>query len=298
MITYNQLELVDVFKECQDFFETDKPQFLKLLEENVDLDSLIPRTFSQNYYAHTGRPRGYQLVSMLWALILQRILSIPTDSLLIVFLHYSKSLRKFCGFDKDLLTGETFGVTAEGSGIHFNKAYIPLNSRGGLGKKDYTVNEDGVPCCPNDPTLPMKQEGNTSHLRSGIPTFKFVCPKMKWEKDPETGKYHRQCHCENPCTTSECGRMIYVYPEQDLRTYPGTVRGTEEWKATYKIRTTVERTINHFKDSFGLAGRRTQNKKTLRADLYLSGITQLITVLLADKLHKHEYIRSVKSLVA
>ena len=92
--------------------------------------------------------------------------------------------------------------------------------------------------------------------------------------------------------------MIYVYPEQDLRAYPGTVRGTDEWKETYKIRTNVERTINHFKDSFGLAGRKTQNKKTLRTDLYLSGITQLITVLLADKLHKHEYLRSVKSLVA
>ena len=39
-------------------------------------------------------------------------------------------------------------------------------------------------------------------------------------------------------------------------------------------------------------------RKALRADLYLSGITQLITVLLADKLHKHEYIRSVKSLAA
>ena len=32
-------KLADVFKECQDFFETDKFQFLKLPEENVDLDS-------------------------------------------------------------------------------------------------------------------------------------------------------------------------------------------------------------------------------------------------------------------
>jgi len=31
-------------------------------------------------------------------------------------------------------------------------------------------------------TLPMKTEGNTSHLRCGIKTFKFVCPKMKWTK--------------------------------------------------------------------------------------------------------------------
>jgi transposase domain (DUF772) len=33
------------------------------------------------------------------ALLLQRIFSIPTDTLLIVFLKYSQELRDFCGFD-------------------------------------------------------------------------------------------------------------------------------------------------------------------------------------------------------
>ena len=61
---------------------------------------------------------------------------------------------------------------------------------------------------------------------------------------------------------------------------------------------TVERSINHFKDSFCLAGRKTQNEKTLHADLILAGITQLITVVLADKIHHHEYIRSIKPLIA
>lgn len=102
-------------------------------------------------------------------------------------------------------------------------------------------------------------------------------------KNPSTGKYHRVCHCDTPCTTSPCGRMVYLYPEKDLRAYPGTVRGTEEWNNTYKIRTTAERSINHLKDSFGVAGRKTQNAKTLHADLILAGITQLISVLLADK---------------
>lgn len=37
---------------------------------------------------------------MLWALIIQRLFSIPTDSLLLVFLHYSRHLREFCGFSK------------------------------------------------------------------------------------------------------------------------------------------------------------------------------------------------------
>ena len=33
-------------------------------------------------------------------MIIQRIFSIPTDQLLLVFLAYSKPLRDFCGFDK------------------------------------------------------------------------------------------------------------------------------------------------------------------------------------------------------
>lgn len=92
--------------------------------------------------------------------------------------------------------------------------------------------------------------------------------------------------------------MVYIYPEKDLRTYPGTLRGTTQWEDTYKIRTTVERSINHFKDSFGLAGRKTQNEKTLHADLLLAGITQLIGVILADKIKQHQYIRSLKPLIA
>ena len=65
-----------------------------------------------------------------------------------------------------------------------------------------------------------------------------------------------------------------------------------------KIRTVVERDINHIKDNLCLAGRRTQNEKTLHADLILAGITQLITVVLADKIKHHEYIRSLKPLIA
>jgi hypothetical protein len=36
----------------------------------------------------------------------------------------------------------------------------------------------------------------------------------------------------------------------------------------------------------------------LHADLLLAGITQLITVLLADKIEKYQYIRSLKPLIA
>ena len=92
--------------------------------------------------------------------------------------------------------------------------------------------------------------------------------------------------------------MVYVYPEKDLRLYPGVIRDTPEWEATYKLRTSVERSINHFKDSFCLGYRKAQNAKTLHADLLLAGITQLITVVLANRIHKPEYFRSVKRLIA
>ena len=497
MIPYHQMTLADVFTETQELIESDKPEFLKLLESSIDLSELIPVSFGNHFYASTGRPREYSLTSLLWALIIQRIFSIPTDSLLLTFLEYSRDLREFCGFtkvpdaskitrfkqefiddlqmffdslvdltepilqeidaekasmsvfdttgleayvtennpkyanqkirqlkawaktmgfdksydpykaaygsmpthasadpeikqqylnghfcyaykagvltnglgiiraiefyDKDyfashpeierykktdapdedksvgdarlllpllkdffrkhplinpktflgdaafdsieiykaLLSGDTFGYDPDGTPRIFEKAYIPLRSSAKLTSPDYIVNESGLPCCPHDPTLPMKPEGNTSHLRCGLRTFKFVCPKMKWETIPD-GKSHsrRVCTCDNPCTDSKCGRMVYLYPEKDLRLCPGVLRGTDEWESTYKIRTSVERSINHIKDNFCLGERKTQNAKTLHADLLLAGITQLITVVVADRIHKPEYFRSLKRLIA
>lgn len=167
-----------------------------------------------------------------------------------------------------------------------------------LPEADCPLNAYGIPCCPKDPELPMKRKGSRSHLRCGLPTMKFVCPKMKWEWNNITKKSKRVCHCDDQCTTSSCGRMFYIYPEKNLRAYPGTIRGTKDWDSTYKIRVNVEKSIHHFKDSFCVAGRKTQNEKTLHADLLLAGIAQLITVMVADKIYKHQYIRSLKPLIA
>ena len=37
MIPYHQMTLADVFTETQKIFESDKPEFLKLLESTIDL---------------------------------------------------------------------------------------------------------------------------------------------------------------------------------------------------------------------------------------------------------------------
>ncbi|MEJ8733640.1 transposase [Ruminococcus sp. AF18-22] len=406
MIPYKQLTLAEVFEDCQNKFDNDKYQFLSLLDQTINLDEIVPVSFVTHFHASTGRPRKHPLYPMIKALLIQRIFSIPTDTLLIIFLKYSQELQVFCGFrvvpdaskftrfkqdflmdlqsmfdhlvditepicqriDSNLASMsilDTSGIeawvtennpkyanriikqlkafakahnfdknfdpykAAYGSmpahatanpaiqqmyinghfcyaykfgivtnGLGFEKAFIPLRTKLSMEENGYTFNENGVPCCPHDSTLPMKREGSKSHLRSKLPSMKFVCPKMKWEYNRETKTKRRVCHCENPCTTSSCGRMIYIYPEKNLRAYPGVERGSVEWDETYKIRVNVEKSINHFKDSFCIAGRKTQNEKTLHADLLLAGISQLITVMVTDKIHQHQYIRSLKPLIA
>ena len=100
MIPYKQLSLADIFQDCQNKFDNDKPAFLSLLENHIDIDEFIPISFRNHFYASTGRSRKYPLQAFLWALIIQRIFSISTDQLLLTFLAYSKPLREFCGFSK------------------------------------------------------------------------------------------------------------------------------------------------------------------------------------------------------
>ena len=462
-----QLLISDVYSNCFDYFEDDKPRFLALLEEHISLENYIQPSFYNHFYLKVGRKREYQLSSFLWAFLLQRIFSIPSEALLITLLKFSKELRTFCGFNKvpdaskftrfkqDFLTdlqtffnalvdvtepicqaidknlasmtifdtsgieayvtennpkftnklikqlksykkamgyddsfdpykaaynampshaqsnskvkllhinghfcyAYKFGIITNGLGIirhisfydetfksrfpdedkamgdntvlvptlhdffnahpaiipkiflgdssfdavetyralfqdfHFEKAYIPLNKRGGLLGKDISYDNLGRPLCPKDHSLPMICEGNTK-IKGGTPSLKWVCPKAKWVG------HSRCCFCENPCVTTKSGRMTYTYPERNYRLYPGVARGNESWDKNYKVRCAVERCINHFKDNLCLGTQKTQNAATIHADFLLSGITQLLTIVLADKIHKHEFFRSLKPLIA
>ncbi len=116
MIPQKQLSLADIFEDCKNIYNSDKPLFLSLLENHIDLDKIVPASFYNHYYAATGRNRKYPLTAMLWALIIQRLFSIPTDSLLLVFLHYSRHLREFCGFTK---------VPDASKITHFKQDFLP-----------------------------------------------------------------------------------------------------------------------------------------------------------------------------
>jgi len=125
--------------------------------------------------------------------------------------------------------------------------------------------------------------------------YKWFCPKTSWSKTPKGST--RICNCENPCTDSKYGKVTHTYPSKDLRLYPGTIRGTDEWISIYKTRVVVEKAINHMKSNMAISGRKTRNAKTTKADVFLAGIAQLFTVIIADNMAKPEYIRSIKKLV-
>ena len=166
-----------------------------------------------------------------------------------------------------------------------------MNMRNTTSLPSAGFDENGHPLCPNDSTLPMNPNGWSVEKRRN-PRFKWGCPKSK----AVNGK--RVTFCENPCTSSTCGRMVYTYPHQDLRLCPNIIRNSDEWNETYKIRPVVEQTINQFKEHMGVGKRQSQDRKTTKADLLLAGITQLFTVILADKINQHQFIRSVKRLIS
>ena len=172
--------------------------------------------------------------------------------------------------------------------LHFQRACIPLNPRNSKTADD-NLDEHGTPVCPIDktPFIYLGKSGGKNRSER----FKWVC-----QKSVQKGNT-RICICDTPCTTSSYGKCTYTYPNKNFRLYPGIPRNTEHWDNLYKHRVVVERTINIFKDSFGISSLKSHNTATVKSDLYLAGITQLVGVLLAKAIHKPKLFKSVRKIV-
>lgn len=470
-----QISLPDVFHNCQDMFLSSSPTFFSLLEENIDISDFIPLEFYNAFYKTLGRKREYPLTAFLSAFLFQKIVSVPTDSLLIVLLHLCKELRDFCGFKKvpdaskftlfkqdflpcleqmftslvdytepicqaidsrlaSIITFDTtgielyvtennpktlnslikklkayyknkpevdpykmayglmpsqavsspdakqmyinghfcyadkLGIITNGLGIirhisffdepfkqqhpdlivgkksdspdedksiadssalkpvlqdffslhpnfHpdtflgdsafdaieiysflqdefcFSKVVIPYNPRNESTLKKVGYNEYGYPVCPNDFSLAMKYQGHC-HENGRADRDKWGCPKMRYQK----GQW--LCECKEPCSPAKKGRTTYTYENMAFRMFPGIQRDSNAWIELYKIRAVVEKAINHFKNNMCIAGRKSRNHLTTKADVYLAGIASQFTVILADRLNCPQYIRSIKPLIA
>lgn len=474
-IKYSQLSFAETFNECKDIMLSDTPTFFSLLKEHIDLDEFIPLEFYAAFYKSIGRKRNYPLKGFLSALILQKILTIPTDSLLIILLSLCCELRDFCGFTKvpdaplftrfkqtftpylelmfskmvdytepickaidstlaSVITFDTsgielyvkennpkhlntlikqlktyykdnpnidpyrmayglmpsqaasssdakqmyinghfcyadkFSIITNGLGIvrhisfldddfkqqhpdieidkksdspdedksigdssalrpvlqdffklhpdfqpttflgdsafdtietytflkndfKFQKAVIPYNPRNESTLKKVGYNEYGYPLCPNNTSLVMKYHGFCRE-KGRADRIKWVCPKIHIEK----GNW--VCHCDNPCSTAKKGRTTYTYDNMSFRMFPGIQRDSGEWNNLYKIRGVVEQAINHFKINMCIAGRKSRNHLTTKADIYLAGIASQFTAIIAHRLSYPQYLRSLKPLIA
>lgn len=473
---FNQISFSDTYEECKDVFQNNKPKFLELLSQHLDLSSLIPQDFYWSYNKSLGRDRTYSLSSMLAALTLQKILGIPTVSLLIIFLTLCREAREFCAlpdvphnsqftrFKQNFVTElenlfshlvditepicqkidpvlastiaydtsgieafvtennpkfinsiikklkafyknnpdvdvykmayglmpssasanseikqlyingyfcyvYKFGIITNGLGIprhisfldndfkqnhpeiqiykksdspeedksisdskslkpvltdffnlhpgfkpytflgdsifdsyatyptlldefNFKRVLIPLNTRNSnpdLPAIQY--DENGWPLCFKDPSVTLKPHGWSCEKGRGD-RFKWRCPHAK----QVNGKWITSC--DNPCNGKPCGRVTFTSPSKNQRMYPGVIRGSDEWISDYKIRVVVEKNIQYLKGPMACGSLKTRDNLTIKADLYLAGITQLITVMLADKIHNHKFIRSLKPLIA
>jgi len=177
----------------------------------------------------------------------------------------------------------------------FSKAIIPINPRGGRPVSNVGFNENGAPLCPQNGaplSLLGKSGGKNRSLR-----LKYICPKAKALRLLSGGVTWLSC-CQNPCSEAKCGICVYVYPNNNLRLYPGILRDSQEFAEIYSHRTAVERSINTLKDTLGIAGRKTSNALTTKADLFLAGIVQLLCVLLAHKLNDAKLARRPRRLIA
>ena len=467
-----QISLWDIYDGVSEAIEQHKPELIRLLEEHIDFDRLIPVSFKLAFYHHMGRKHKYHLESYIRAFVVQKLLGISTDALLLAILRLSAELRDFCGFDDvpdasqltrfredyksylaemferlvdltepicreidakkaDYFIYDTTGIelpVAENNPKFFNTklreakklakskpdfdpykavySFLPEASKtnpdarqqyinghfcyavkagivtNGLGicrhislfDDDFRKRHPEV-CSPKtDNPDSDKEIGDSvslkpvlSDFRAAHPTIDFktfigdssfdsydiyamlkndfsfvracipmnprnskassahfdasgtpICPvsgmpftflgksggknrslRFKWTCPGSVRKgTSRVCTCEHPCTDSSYGKCVYTYPDKDFRLYPGIPRATDHWNNLYRHRVTVERTINIFKDSFVLDSGKSHRTATVKADLFLAGITQLVGVLLADALHKPQFIKSVRKLIA
>jgi hypothetical protein len=99
MIPYYQLSLVDIFSDFQEIYESNKSQFLSLLQQNINLDEIVPASLKA-FLCINGQNPKIPFECLFVGTHHPADFSILADPLLLIFLCYSRHHREFCSFDK------------------------------------------------------------------------------------------------------------------------------------------------------------------------------------------------------
>ena len=172
---------------------------------------------------------------------------------------------------------------------------INLNPRNSQGLPQPGFNEIGVPLCPNDSTLPMVYDGITRE-KGRADRIKYLCPKSK--KTKINGKTQYILSCENPCTPSKCGRIKNLTINHNYRFNTSIPRDSLKWQKLYRLRTICERSISQIKDFIQIKTSKVRNTISLKSDVLLACISQLIAFILIYKTGNSEKPLAIKTLIS
>lgn len=172
---------------------------------------------------------------------------------------------------------------------------IPLNQRNQRNLPKPGFSPLGIPTCPYDSSLEMKYDGITRE-KGRSDRIKYLCPKSI--KCKVNGRTAYNLSCDNPCTTSKCGRVVQVSINSDYRLNTKVPRNTQTWQDLYKIRTVCERAIAQLKSCMGLKSTQLRDTRSIKSNILFAGITQLIALIIFYKSETFTNVRAIKTLVA
>lgn len=172
---------------------------------------------------------------------------------------------------------------------------ISLNTRNSKDLPQPGFNEIGIPLCPNDPSLPMVYDG-ICREKGRADRIKYLCPKSK--KTTINGKTTYILSYENPCTSSKCGRTKNLTIHHNYRFNTSMPRDSIKWQKLYKLRTICERSICQIKNFVQIKTSKVRNTVSLKSDILLACISQLIAFVLIFKTGNSDKPLAIKTLIA
>lgn len=132
---------------------------------------------------------------------------------------------------------------------HHQSPIIDLNKRtkkNSLAHGGIEISPEGIPICPNGTKMKPNGYDNTQN-------------RQKWRCPPSC-----------TCSKAKYGRTYHTHSKDNLRLFPKIARGTDQWAAIYKRRTSIERSNKREKVDYRLeAGR---HRSTMMWYIRLYGI--------------------------
>jgi hypothetical protein len=144
--------------------------------------------------------------------------------------------------------------------------FIPLNEKntGNFTYEPFPINDLGIPVCPCQE--PMVRNGYCPNRMR----IKWRCP-LKAKKDFSV---REECIENKFCSRSEYGRVVYTYPQENLRLFTQTQRGSKAWFKNYDKRTSSERSFKRKKTDYRIEQARVRSKQQWFIRYTLAAICQ------------------------